>query len=269
MKIVSKFQDYYDCGQFLGGDKRLVYTRFTSKDDEKINAGLWPDGVYKPTETAKDIDYEFKKVDKMEFELKYVSFCGVVYPYVTLTITSPFNPMDKFMNRTKSSTVYNMREFEHDLRKYVGIKEYKSFIAWSLREDDKRWSESNYTWIKNFLKAKNGARILGNNLQKIHYEQKCPIFKIETKLDIDNGRRYNMLITINPVLEEIGFYRIEDAYSAYQEIEMFMGGVVAQKENEVVQIEDKYIAAGKGYDCYSFRKEPTKKSRKKCKCNKK
>jgi len=50
---------------------------------------------------------------------------------------------------------------------------------------------------------------------------------------------------------------------AFQEISMYLGQLNLA-ENTIVQIDDKYLAQRKGYDCYSFRKMPTKGGALKC-----
>jgi hypothetical protein len=52
--------------------------------------------------------------------------------------------------------------------------------------------------------------------------------------------------------------------AAFQEISMFLGSLNLG-EDKTVQIEDKYLAQEKGFDCHSFRKSPSKRKQKKCK----
>jgi hypothetical protein len=61
---------------------------------------------------------------------------------------------------------------------------------------------------------------------------------------------------INPLLKDYEFYKVFNTFQAFQEIQMFMGGVLGSKEKEIVQIEDKYKIAQHGFDKWSFRKEP-------------
>ena len=45
-----------------------------------------------------------------------------------------------------------------------------------------------------------------------------------------------------------------DAYGIYQEIEMYMGGVLGSQEKETIEISDKDKRDSKGFDNYSFKK---------------
>lgn len=75
--------------------------------------------------------------------------------------------------------------------------------------------------------------------------------------DIYNHHSHKFII--NPILKEYEFGRIFDAYQAFQEISMFLSGVLGNKEKEIVQVADKYKIAQHGFDKWSFRKEPQDK----------
>jgi len=58
-------------------------------------------------------------------------------------------------------------------------------------------------------------------------------------------------------LKDIQFYRVMDAYTLFQEIEMWVGGVLASSGNPMVEIKDDKVKAAKhGFDEWSFRKPP-------------
>jgi hypothetical protein len=61
---------------------------------------------------------------------------------------------------------------------------------------------------------------------------------------------------INPLLKEYQFYKVFNAVQAFQEIQMFLGGVLGRGEKEIVEVADKYKIAQHGFDKWSFRKEP-------------
>jgi hypothetical protein len=86
--------------------------------------------------------------------------------------------------------------------------------------------------------------------------------------DGDYGRNYFNFLTynhhcpkffINPLLKNYEFGKIFGAVQAFQEISMFMGGVLGSGEKEIVEVADKYKIAQHGFDKWSFRKEPEKK----------
>ena len=66
-------------------------------------------------------------------------------------------------------------------------------------------------------------------------------------------------LTIDPILKDYEFYKVVDAFQAFQEISMFIGGVLGRGEKEIIVVEDKYKIAQHGFDKWSFRKEPETK----------
>jgi hypothetical protein len=70
---------------------------------------------------------------------------------------------------------------------------------------------------------------------------------------------YHSKFIINPLLKDYQFYKVFDAVQAFQEISMFMGGVLGRGEKEIVEVADKYKIAQHGFNKWSFRKEPENK----------
>jgi hypothetical protein len=73
------------------------------------------------------------------------------------------------------------------------------------------------------------------------------------------GKLYNNhkpKFIINPLLKEYEFFKVFDTFQAFQEIQMFLGGVLGRGEKEIVQVADKYKIAQHGFDKWSFRKMP-------------
>jgi hypothetical protein len=79
------------------------------------------------------------------------------------------------------------------------------------------------------------------------------------RTSIDKYWRNHPKFFINPLLKEYQFYKVFDAVQAFQEIQMFMGGVLGAGEKEIVEVEDKYKITQHGFNKWSFRKEPQKK----------
>lgn len=58
-------------------------------------------------------------------------------------------------------------------------------------------------------------------------------------------------------LKEIAFAKVLDPFAAFQELSMYLGGVLARPGPEMVEIRDeKSVVAKKGFDRWSFRKPP-------------
>lgn len=66
-------------------------------------------------------------------------------------------------------------------------------------------------------------------------------------------------ITVNPTLSQIAFFKVLDPWQAFQELEMFLGGIAAPENGPPVIIADKDRVMQHGFDKMSFRKQPTKR----------
>ena len=60
---------------------------------------------------------------------------------------------------------------------------------------------------------------------------------------------------LNPLLKDYEFYKMFDTFQAFQEVSMFMGGVLGAGEKEITVVADKYKIAQHGFNKFSFRKD--------------
>jgi hypothetical protein len=67
---------------------------------------------------------------------------------------------------------------------------------------------------------------------------------------------HNLNVTINPVLKDLKFYQVFDAFSTFQEISRYLGNVLTNRE-KMIPISDKHRIAQHGFDKHSFR-HPTR-----------
>ena len=94
---------------------------------------------------------------------------------------------------------------------------------------------------------KNGYSCYNN----LFVEHNTPVFIIRPKE-----------ITINPSLKEVRFMTVKDVYTTFQEIQMFISGVLGTGTKETVDITDDVKRDKHGFDNKSFKKEPSEKKRK-------
>lgn len=64
-------------------------------------------------------------------------------------------------------------------------------------------------------------------------------------------------VIINPCLKDLGFYKAVDPYTACQEIQMFISGVLGNNGKDIIDISDTSKIAKHGFDKMSFRKKKT------------
>jgi len=151
-----------------------------------------------------------------------VGFCGKLYVGAHFANTPHPSPKNKF----KSFYMYGKEAIEGSLRAR-GLKE-----------------RAIYYYIKTAKIPKIIDQLDNKSNLDLFFEYKVPIFTFGTKL------------VLNPRLKRFEFYKVFDSYSAFQEIHMFLSGVLGNKEKETINISDMDRLTAHGFDKKtSFRKE--------------
>ena len=234
----KKHKDYYDgvVGS-IGMDKTIVYERklveMNSQEMPKqfrCRRFSWDDN--NPFLSVCHANIDHKKTKKYEDVRGFIiGFCGKLY------LGWKFE--------------YKVMEWDDELGLHPVTKTH--FIY-------------GYEEAKKYLKADYWRSSLGDDIRYvINYdpidlfrELKTPIFVFDG--DSRSPRKDDAFI-INPILKDYEFYKVVDAFTAFTELQMFIGGVLGVGEKEMVEIEDKYKIGQHGFDNWSFRREPTKKRR--------
>lgn len=234
MLIVSKYHDYYDTASAYGIDKTVVYKR--SQDFIKLENKGWnsdysirlPDGSSFPV-SRDDLPRGNSVSDNLRrgytIEGRIVAFCGEFYPVVTVT-----------KDNTQDFVFYSAQDYlDFMVENKISYKSYYS----------PRWDRFNLNHpdgVKNFFDTSYMAK----------YKELFHAFKAPSFLFGDNRG-----ITFNPNLKEYKFMKIKDPQTAFQDLYMFISGVIGVPAKETVEISDKDKAAAKGHDGkYSFKKPP-------------
>lgn len=167
-----------------------------------------------------------------------LAFCGKFYPFVY-----------HFTHSEVDRIIWDVEEALEALPR----------SRWSFSWDEDRIDTD--TGIKRFFDRKYPQ------LEKIFHERKTPIFGFAPASTRTYSWRpkeepYKSLV-INPNLKNIQFYKVKDTYSTFQDIYMFISGVIGIDKQPTTKISDKVMAASKGHDGeYSFRKPPGKRGKK-------
>jgi len=242
MYIISKHKDYYDgvVGS-MGIDKTLVYERnseeitdsnlFPKEFRRSLNAGWHGVNRDNPFLNIKHGDIDHKKTKKYKkTNFFIVGFCGKLY------LGWKFQYEIKKISE-ETGLIYD--DWETDIiYGYENAKEFLKDNYWrSNFEDDIKYI-TNYDPIGIFR------------------ELKIPIFIYDS--DRKKPRMSEVFIK-NPVLKDYEFYKVMDAFTAFQEVSMFIGGVLGIGEKEMIEVADKHKITQHGFNKWSFRKEPTKK----------
>ena len=242
MLIVSKFHDYYDTASAYGIDKEWVYKR--EKKDTYINvqkgSRFW---------TRSDLDFYIDEIKTRKYKYvikkRLIGFCGQLRPLLII-IKSP-----------------------HDLcvvgKEYYFYNEIQYIMY--LAEENILKKKEKYYWHKS-IRSVDGAEEFFDSktyykyFEKYFVEYKVPIFVLKRS----DKRGFDFQITSNCNLEDLGFAKVKDPVTAFQEIYMYLAGVLGNTKKDTVDISDKDKLQQRGFDKYSFKtmkgdKKPRAKNR--------
>jgi hypothetical protein len=239
MYIISKKKnkDYYDgVAGTMGIDKTIVYNRErVDIDDER----KFPDFITSSKGTWKNLKefsyYSFKKDMSINYIASshfIVGFCGKLY--VGWKLYVPIKDNNDFGKRFETIITYDV-EFMNEILKPCGFNVNNTIII-----DVKH--------IQNY------------NAIDIFRKYNAPVFVYDADYERTSINRClyrnKKLFIVNPKLSDYEFYKVFDSVQAFQEISMFIGGVLGNKENSIIQINDKNKIEQHGFDYkWSFRKE--------------
>jgi hypothetical protein len=254
MLIIAKKseKDYYDgVVGTVGVDKTIVYDR----EIIEIEADNMPDLFKRKTFYASFREREdnpFYQLSNSRLKKKYhkqyphnsyfiLGFCGKLY-------------IGWKLYSIKEST--NRNSYNYDFNNVITTITYDLDYIKELFEE-KTWHGNLYDNL-NYISNYDAMDWFRN--------MKAPVFIYDYDYDrthVDVNRygweKNNSKFFINPLLKDYEFYKIFDAFQAFQEISMFLGGVLGRGEKDIIEVADKYKIEQHGFDKWSFRKEPEKK----------
>ena len=236
MYIISDFHDYYDTATAYGIDKQTIYNRKVKiLDFDKIKT------PYSEELTAKHngvfYDYLILK--------GFLGFCGKVYPFIYVRKTQQNSNLNEVNVYYSADGILNFLRQEN-----IGLDRTK--YRYYYYKDMSIHSEKG---IKTFFETST------SEFEPLFQQHRCPVFLIgkgfKNELGYENGSNNKALLILNPKLLPLKFPQLKDAVSSFQDIYMYLSGVLGNPEKPMIEIADKYKQAAKGHDSpYSFRKPP-------------
>lgn len=268
MKIVSKFRDYYDGCLSYGHDESIVYLReqtsfsasYRTKFDIEIPPILDPvfkdmlELTYPKTQVRASTKSSWMTSLSNRIPEKLLSsqskrtievypfviiFCGKQYKGIEL-----YSPAERKIVDTKllisEVTSPEIHYFCYSFDDFVSFAERHQISSMQIKY------ERSSSWDAKFIKL----WFDHNHTIDVNY-------LIEHKItSIAYSSRYSTVI-LNPKLQEFGFYQILDSYSAFQELEMWMGGTLSYPHNVMIELTEEDRINQHGFDPkYGFRKRP-------------
>ena len=239
MKIISPFKDFYDRALAYGHDDSVVLVR---KPEELYNSH---DPVLRNVKTFDALfeDFSMNSIrgsDECTIDFSYivVLFCGKTYRGIRVTRKPHWTKVQD----TKSIVVYDGDALQNVVANFGGdidVDHQKRGRFWWGRQFF--YNNSLRTWLSR---------------QGTDEHQQFAIERKFTTLVVDGGSPTT--VVNNARLADYEFFRAIDPVTAYQEIDMFVSGVLASTGNQMVVTEDRYKIQAAGFDSRSFRKSPTK-----------
>lgn len=248
MRIISKFRDYYD-GVQTGQDNDLVYVRteeqVKDKPDEpngsvkrllvrfnqlyksfSTGSKKNPNGSLKPYRTATG-RYVSERPANFGCVPVMIFFCGKLHRGVMY--------YEDWLNKTAyvEKFYWNLLEFRmdflHDPKRYYSLRRETPIPIgdWFLPLEDSQFTD-------------------------FSFEHKTPVYTWSVP---EPRKEEHIVKDIN--LGDYFFYRKFDAQSAFQELSMYLGGVMTRSKDPE-PLADKHRIVAHGMDETSFRKDPTK-----------
>jgi len=219
MRIISKFRDYYDGVQGMDLEKDDVWVRKQSKTGFKnIRTNGFNYYNYSSYLFGIDVVYD-KTLGGIKFSNGVIGFCGNIIPFLNIGGYICFTEEDAY-NHKPDFIVSRYKRDEYTFNKHVKA----AFLDQSYER-----------------------------FQHIFSDYDCPSFRIQcTSMNLNECE-----LTINPTLNDSGFFKLKDSYTAYQDISMYVFGVLGNRNDKTVTISDEDMKKQKGFGHkYAFKKEP-------------
>lgn len=239
MMILSPFRDYYDSCASHGVDMTVQYRRDSRQFNLRAETG--PDGA-----TVKEFNQLFKIVnDRLpplagKISLVYVGFCGKIYvglrPRVVCS-TGRIYRNTIYPGRPAPELVYQTMWEDRDVHKEDLDSEFQEY-RYFRNKGDKTIRE----WM-----AQKGLAPVGEWLD-LFQRQRAVAFVA-----------YDQTLIIDPCLQDFKFQRVVGGVDAFQQIEMFISGVLGMTASPMIELTDKDRIQAHGFDERSFRREPSKR----------
>lgn len=250
MRIISKFHDYYDIGLSQGQDETLVYNRVLQEDvivEDGTNHRLSANHKINPfAEYCGKIDVGGTNLECCQF---IIGFCGKVYWCLEFTYTNTYYPY-----KNQKRFCYNIEQVDEFIS---GIDD--KYVTEKYGKDKSRWT---FFSRENIIDKFNEFSKLSDKHMDYFRKMNTPVFVVNRSFN-GSSRKYELNFTKNPCLKDYHFQRVFDSYSAFQEVSMFLGGVLGRGEKETLGRKDfpdePLIRDSKGFDNWSFKKRPTKR----------
>ena len=238
MRIISNFNDYYDSVQVYYSDD-VIFKRIN-------NVIILEKEIY-CTSSSDTMLYFFNTLQRRLGIIYHSTVSGCLPDCTTLTAIG-----------VTGNLQFHVRYYFEDEKL---AKKYNTTEYFTMDElvDHITKSKSGFptnNWFNQFLANTN----VENRLIELFEKHQTPIFTVGT--DLTDKKRcinyYELQLNTSPVLNDFKFFKIQDAYTIYQNIEMYLTNELAKPDNPEQITDNIVLRDAKGFDEWSFKKLPTK-----------
>jgi hypothetical protein len=242
MRIISSFRDYYDSAMSFGTDKNIVYRRepeefMVGRGGKAAMADIKPivdiaDGL-----RAMDIALRARSTKQGRPQAAVLSqpmvvlVAGKVYTGIRIGTLPASNGMSESRPRWLRHS-WDVSESIGLLSEYgYGLQSKSWFSEKTLKQE-----------IEEFY-AHDGS----DRMQKACVREKIVVALYTHESGMSK-------FVVNAPLSPVRFFERMDAWTMFQEIDMFISGMLPASSNETVEVSDRSKIAKHGFDEWSFRK---------------
>jgi hypothetical protein len=247
MRIFSKYHDYYDKALSYGIDPNVIYERKEEDITELVKKQYGcEDKIQKIHDDVFDFRIERINSPELKIEAKtIVLFCGKIYLCIKIGYKIEDYPCDRFV----TEFIYTFDAFEKAITLYSKIN-LEHGITTGLFDGTK---SKLITIARRFKMLFEKQGTVSSIAAGLHFELDTPIIVFDYDLIYTYSKKIKAYK--NQCLKNMEFYKIVDPFTAFQELSMFIGGVMGGKSPSMIEVADKDRIAKHGFDKFSFRKE--------------
>lgn len=241
MRIISRFHDYYDGVMSFGHDDRVIYLR----DEEPLVTGERQPKAYRWLDPGFRFDFSELKVKGGWLSVEGVSifFCGKIYVGLRFTYHT-----DLYVT-AKRETFYTVDSINNYLAQFELTIDDVFRKTWRSKKMVSRfYLDSHHSSLE--IGVTENEALLTRAIDQ----------RVVAMSMLVHGRWHQLYTVVkNPQLSVYDFYRARDPFQVYQDIDMFLSGVLAPENKPMITISDTCKRDQHGFDQWSFKKLPSKR----------
>ena len=258
VRIQSSFSDYYDSAQASGADQTRVFVREARQQVFEQSATPAPWGGQLPPGPAQAV--ELPGGASVSVGTLHVLFAGKVYRAVRVRRYAGAAPRES-CRAVRAHDLFSDREAASEEVFYdeAATVQYLQASAPEVRLDQRGlFIDMGGHFSRRSLRQEISAFLAQQGTHELAIWAAQARVAIAVKEPPARRGARRVTVTFDAALRPLAFYRVLGPWEAYQELQMFWGGVLACEARPMAQVGDRDRAAKHGFDELSFRKGPTK-----------